>query len=133
MAAGQLSSRGHALTGMKPRHPFTDLNDPRTELMPKQLNRGLGFELFLDLFVRQSWNTAGELSFRDAWLNAEDFRHHMCRPADRCGDVIQPHVVESVKPPSPHSLTSGWMYRDSRGTANIHLNAWTCNPPYRAI
>src|SRR5438128_2452460 len=105
MTAGQLGSRSHAFTGVKPGHSLTDLNDPRTKFMAKQLNRRLGFELFLDLFVRQSWNTAGELRFRYARLNAEYFSHNMSRVADRRRSIIETHIVESVKSPSFHVLT----------------------------
>ena len=101
-AARQLRPRRHAVARPNPRDALADLDDPGAEFMAEELHRGLGLEPALDGLVGEGRDAEGELGLGDAGLDAERFGDHVARPADRLGDVVEPHVAETVESPGFH-------------------------------
>src|SRR5437667_10164167 len=70
--------------------------------MPKQPHRSFRFEPFLNALIVQSLDPAGQLGFGHARLHAPHLHNDVTGPAGWRRDVIQPEIVESVKPPCFH-------------------------------
>ena len=99
---GKLRPRRHAVARPDACHALADLDHPCTELMAEKLHGGFGLEPALDRLVSQSRDAEGELGLGDARLDAQRLGHHVPRPADRLGHVVEPHVAETVKSPGFH-------------------------------
>ena len=101
-SARQFGARRDSIADLKATDAAPRLHNPSTELVPKKLNGGLGFESALHAVECQGWNAKRELRLGDARLNAERLNQDVAGKAFRNRDFIEAHVAETVKSPGFH-------------------------------